>query len=92
MKVAVEELILSLVQLDLVINDIPKFQVILLPNNINNSALASFALPAHYNSLFDLLSLVGFKDLEPIEQSLTHFLPEILQARDAKAHILSVLV
>ena len=65
--------------LELGVNDITKFQVVLLTDDVYEGTLAGLALFGHKNGLFDLLALMDLQDLEPIEKGFGQFFAEVLE-------------
>ncbi len=65
--------------LELGVDDITKFQVVLLANDVYEGTLAGFALFGHKNGLFDFLALMDLQDLEPIEKGFGQFFAEVLK-------------
>ena len=80
---------LFLLLLELCINDISIFQVVLFPNDVDECPLSSFALLRHQYSFLDFFALVDLEDLKPVEEGLRQFLTKILEGRDAETDILT---
>ncbi len=65
--------------LELGVDDIAEFQVVLLADDVYEGTLADFALFGHKNGLFDFLALMDLQDLEPIEEGFRQFFAEVLE-------------
>lgn len=61
---------LFLLLLELGVNDVAVFEVVLLTDDVDQGALACLSLLRHQNGFFDLFTLVNLKDLKPVKKGL----------------------